>query len=158
MSRSREILDNSSSNNSNSVQLERVEKDGGGEANNTDVHMSDIIKGRWHYGTVISRYGTPTSVNKFKNGVDEQNFGWGGRPLKLGWQVLRSLSVCIILYWLKTFQTSSVVDQKPHPVGSKTFWPGRIRIWPSQQDNMLTFCKFSSKWSISSLIICYIFS
>jgi hypothetical protein len=49
MSRSREILDNSSSNNiSNSVQLERVEKDGpGGEANNTDVHMSDIIKGRW---------------------------------------------------------------------------------------------------------------
>ncbi len=47
VSRSREILDNSSSNNSNSVQLERVEKDGGGEANNTDVHMSDIIKGRW---------------------------------------------------------------------------------------------------------------
>jgi hypothetical protein len=48
VSRSREILDNSSSNNSNSVQLERVEKDGpGGEAHNTDVHMSDIIKGRW---------------------------------------------------------------------------------------------------------------
>jgi hypothetical protein len=47
MSRSREILDNNSgSNNSNSVQLERVEKDGGGEAHNTDVHMSDIIKGR----------------------------------------------------------------------------------------------------------------
>jgi hypothetical protein len=46
MSRSREILDNSSSNNSNNMQLERVEKDGGGEAHNTDVHMSDIIKGR----------------------------------------------------------------------------------------------------------------